>query len=174
LVWQPFKCQVSALAGALFNSNAHCATCFPFGRRRCTFNGLPSSLFPSNFLSKFCMQISHTHATCPAYPILLNFIKVGTAAFRILYYAILSHFLSLHPLGPSTLFSTLFSKTLNWCPTSNVSTRFCKTTSKLTALYILISTLNWHFIIPYILESNPHLFYSFRGLKNQMWIRFAV
>jgi hypothetical protein len=28
--------------------------------------------------------------------------------------------------------------------------------------------------IPYILESNPHPFYSFRGLKNQMWIRFAI
>jgi len=27
--------------------------------------------------------------------------------------------------------------------------------------------------IAYILESNPHLFYSFRGLKNQMWIRIA-
>jgi hypothetical protein len=27
--------------------------------------------------------------------------------------------------------------------------------------------------VPYILESNPHLFYSFRGLKIQMWIRFA-
>jgi hypothetical protein len=25
--------------------------------------------------------------------------------------------------------------------------------------------------IPYILESNPHLFYSFKGLKNQMRIR---
>jgi hypothetical protein len=29
-------------------------------------------------------------------------------------------------------------------------------------------------LIPYILESNPHHFYSFRGLKNQMRIRFAV
>ena len=28
--------------------------------------------------------------------------------------------------------------------------------------------------IPYVLESNPHPFYSFRGLKNQMRIRFAV
>jgi len=28
-------------------------------------------------------------------------------------------------------------------------------------------------IIPYILESNPHPFYSFRGLKNQMRIRIA-
>ena len=27
--------------------------------------------------------------------------------------------------------------------------------------------------IPYILESNPHPFYSFRGLKNQMQIRIA-
>jgi hypothetical protein len=27
--------------------------------------------------------------------------------------------------------------------------------------------------IPYILESNPHLFYSLRGIKNQMRIRFA-
>ena len=27
--------------------------------------------------------------------------------------------------------------------------------------------------IPYILESNPHPFYSFRGLKNQMRIRIA-
>ena len=26
----------------------------------------------------------------------------------------------------------------------------------------------------YIFESNPHPFYSFRGLKNQMLIRFAV
>jgi hypothetical protein len=25
--------------------------------------------------------------------------------------------------------------------------------------------------VPYILESNPHPFYSFRGLKNQMRIR---
>jgi len=28
--------------------------------------------------------------------------------------------------------------------------------------------------LPYILESHPHPFYSFRGLKNQMRIRFAV
>jgi len=29
----------------------------------------------------------------------------------------------------------------------------------------------WH--LPYILDSNPHPFYSFRGLKNQMRIRIA-
>jgi len=27
--------------------------------------------------------------------------------------------------------------------------------------------------LPYILESNPHPFYSFRGLKRQMRIRIA-
>jgi len=29
------------------------------------------------------------------------------------------------------------------------------------------------YLIPHILESNPHPFYSFRGLKNQMWITIA-
>jgi len=28
-------------------------------------------------------------------------------------------------------------------------------------------------LIPYFLESNPHTFYSFRGLKNQMRIRIS-
>jgi hypothetical protein len=28
-------------------------------------------------------------------------------------------------------------------------------------------------ITPYILKSNPHTFYTFRGLKNQMWITIA-
>ena len=28
--------------------------------------------------------------------------------------------------------------------------------------------------VPHNLESNPHPFYSFRGLKNQMRIRFGV
>jgi hypothetical protein len=36
------------------------------------------------------------------------------------------------------------------------------------------SWLIWSLTLPYILESNPHFFYSFRGLKNQMRIRFAV
>jgi len=32
---------------------------------------------------------------------------------------------------------------------------------------------NYQSDIPYILESNPHPFYSFRGLKNQMQIRIV-
>ena len=34
-------------------------------------------------------------------------------------------------------------------------------------------TTDWRCIMPYNLESNPHTFYSFRGLKNQMRIRIA-
>ena len=31
----------------------------------------------------------------------------------------------------------------------------------------------FQFVLPYILESNPRPFYSFRGLKNQMRSRIA-
>src|SRR5215469_1130041 len=34
-------------------------------------------------------------------------------------------------------------------------------------------TVSYLRTIPYILESNPHPFYSFRGLQNQIWIRIA-
>jgi hypothetical protein len=43
-----------------------------------------------------------------------------------------------------------------------------------------VTSVNINHEIPYILESNPHPFYSFRGLKksdvdyNRMQIRFAV
>jgi len=39
--------------------------------------------------------------------------------------------------------------------------------------FILQSLLLEAANIPNILESNPHLFYSFRGLENQMRIRIA-
>jgi len=38
---------------------------------------------------------------------------------------------------------------------------------------ILRNTVNMSMKLPYILESNPHPFYSFRGVKNQMRIRIA-
>jgi len=34
-----------------------------------------------------------------------------------------------------------------------------------------VGTYRQHGDLPYILESNPYPFYSFRGLKNQMRIR---
>jgi len=42
---------------------------------------------------------------------------------------------------------------------------------KLSCQILLGGSLKSH--IPYILESNPHPFYSFRGLKNQTRIRIA-
>ena len=45
---------------------------------------------------------------------------------------------------------------------------------KLTAHLDLVRRLRKSGAMPYILESRPHPFYSFRGLKNQMQIRFAV
>jgi len=40
--------------------------------------------------------------------------------------------------------------------------------------YINVIKMTWDELnISYILESNPHRFYSFRGLKNQMRIRFT-
>jgi hypothetical protein len=42
-----------------------------------------------------------------------------------------------------------------------------------SALYSVVSNSNTGNQLPYILESNPHPFYSFRGLKNQMWITIA-
>ena len=43
------------------------------------------------------------------------------------------------------------------------------------SLYVLVSYLyNLRLkYLPYIPESNPHPFYSFRGLKIKMWIRIA-
>jgi hypothetical protein len=64
----------------------------------------------------------------------------------------------------------------------------CHVSSKIGEAYLKAAHHSWplmvptsvalfHFTgIPYILESNPHPFYSFfrRGLKNQMWIRIVV
>jgi hypothetical protein len=44
-------------------------------------------------------------------------------------------------------------------------------TFQLVKLVLMVSV---EFNIPYILESNPHPFYSCRGLKSQMQIRFAI
>ena len=41
-----------------------------------------------------------------------------------------------------------------------------------TSLHKIV--VNLSFNLPYILESIPHSFYSFRGLKNQMRVRIAV
>ena len=53
----------------------------------------------------------------------------------------------------------------------HVSKRFDYWTCKRRTLFV--SRLQICRQIPYILETNSHPFYSFRGLKNHMWIRIA-
>ena len=43
----------------------------------------------------------------------------------------------------------------------------------LSETFLTLSRTERDINVPYILESNPHPFYSFRGLKNQMRIRMA-
>ena len=81
---------------------------------------------------------------------------------------------------------------LGWCGCQAVTTRYDSTSVSHEPIFRLENyaalgalKLYWdvvvygggkvelHTFIPYILESNPHPFYSFRGLKNQMRIRIA-
>jgi len=48
-----------------------------------------------------------------------------------------------------------------------------KITKKIKYLKELIIGMLSEYSLPYNLETNPHPFYSFRGLKNQMRIRIA-
>ena len=65
---------------------------------------------------------------------------------------------------------------------SKLGLHFCSAASPslITQAYQMLSIYAMHSFrrtaskLPYILESNPNPFYSFRGLKNQMRIRFVV
>jgi len=61
-----------------------------------------------------------------------------------------------------------------WAPTSNSR---CPTHTKHTHTKLIFRSTTWQSskttTIPYIHESNPHPFYSFKGLKNQMRIRIT-
>jgi hypothetical protein len=61
------------------------------------------------------------------------------------------------------------------CMIVTVSPVYLKTyVCVLTTVYHLCHQSPVTMEVLYILKSNPHPFYSFRGLKNQMRIRFAV
>jgi hypothetical protein len=54
------------------------------------------------------------------------------------------------------------------------SVRLIKTSVRVILIAYVMTTPGWRRIgLPYILESNPHPFYSFRVLKNQMRITIA-
>ena len=110
--------------------------------------GLPSVLFPSCFPTKtlYTPLSSPIRATCPAHLILLDFF---TRTLLSEQYKIFSSSLCnlLHSpvtsslLGPNILLNTLFSDTLSFLSSCNVSDQIShpyKTTGKIVVLYILI------------------------------------
>jgi len=109
--------------------------------------GLPSGLFTSGFPTKnlFTPLSSPIRATCPAYLILLDFItrtilgeeykSFSSSLCNLLHSPVTSSL-----LGPNILLNTLFSNTLCFLSSRNVSDQVShpyKTTGKIIVLYIL-------------------------------------
>ena len=110
--------------------------------------GLPSSLFPSGFPTKtlYTPHSPHLSATCPAHLILLDFIthtilgeeykSFSSSLCNLLHSPVTSSL-----LGPKILLKTMFSNTLSFLSSRNVSDQAShpyKTTGKIIVLYILI------------------------------------
>ena len=83
--------------------------------------GLPSGLFPSGFPTKtlYTLLSSPTHATCPAYLILLDFITCTMLgeeykSFSSSLCSLLHFPVTLSLLGPNILLNTIFSNTLSF------------------------------------------------------------
>ena len=110
--------------------------------------GIPSGLFPSGFPSKnlYILLSSPLRATCPAHLILLDFItrtllseeykSFSSSLCNLLHSPVTSSF-----LGPNIHLNTMFSNTLSFLSSLNVSNQVShpyKTRSKIVVLYILI------------------------------------
>ena len=108
--------------------------------------GLPSGLFPTGFPTKtlYTSLSSPTRATCPAHLILFDFItptilgeeykSFSSSLCNLLHFSV-----TLSLLGPNILLNNVFSNTLSFLSSLNVSDQAShpyKTTGKIIVLYI--------------------------------------
>ena len=115
--------------------------------------GLPSGLFPSGFPTKILHTTISTpiRATCPAHLILLDFItrtiwgekyrSFSSSLCNLLHSPVTSSL-----LGPNMLLNTIFSNTLSFLSSFNVSDQVShpyKTTGKIIVLYMLTHAVSF-------------------------------
>ncbi|PNF26626.1 hypothetical protein B7P43_G10242, partial [Cryptotermes secundus] len=100
--------------------------------------GLPSGLFPSDFLTNilYAFLTSLIHATCPAHLIHLDLIILTILREK---YSFLQPPVTSSLFGPNILLNALFSNTLSLCSSLNVRDQVShpyRTTGKIIILYM--------------------------------------
>ena len=135
--------------------------------------GLPGGLLLRFSQPKLCIYLSSTPYMLHAPPMSFHstrspekYLVLSTDHKAPLYEIFSISLLLCSPCAQISSVSLLFSNTISLCSFRKLGDQVSHPYK--TGIVMVPQTL-----IPYILESNPHPFYSFRGLKNQMRIRIA-